>query len=168
MGQRLSLIQVSENGHTESANKASITVVVYRVRVIMQEGDYRREEEPLELLWINGTTAPVAFVVPVRCHDIIPDSSVILCSPFELADSVEDSLRGADSGSSSICLWYIVACGLFRRVSRFCDDEVGGHPDLHPPDVNDVLKVSSEDTMRGGKCGTLPHRKQVRRLIRLM
>lgn len=57
--------------HTEAANETSVTIIIYRVRVIVQEGHHRGEEEPLELLRVNVTAASVGCVVAVRSHDLL-------------------------------------------------------------------------------------------------
>lgn len=65
--------QLSEAVLTEAANKASVAIIIYCVRVIVQKGHYGCEEQPLELLRINGAAASVGYVVPVGGHGSRPD-----------------------------------------------------------------------------------------------
>lgn len=57
--------------HTEAANETSVTIIIYRVRVIVQERHHRCEEEPLELVRVNITASSVGCVVAVRSHDLL-------------------------------------------------------------------------------------------------
>lgn len=123
------LRQLSEIVLTEAANKASVAIIIHCVRVIMQEGDYRCEEQPLEFLWINGAAASVGYVVPIGGHGSRLDkefNEIQVCSISQTLLNVVSERRkvGCRLNMSWSCIPPLFRPSL--RVIRLCGDDFQG------------------------------------------
>jgi len=121
----------------------------------MQEGDYRCEEQPLELLWVNSYVAAVGCVVPIGGHGSLQDQDVnriVICAKSRIP--LEGLLRGVKSS------------GLNKSLELSPHPAVAGNPTMWNIRIFNLmmLTVSSEDTIRGGNRGTGPLRSRLRRL----